>query len=53
MKYSDVAATSSAFTSFVNNGGLRIPSQSVYTVIEYAERVFKSNVCKEGHQITR
>ena len=30
---------------------LRIPSKSVFQVIEYAEQIFKTYVCKEGHQI--
>lgn len=47
------SASASAFTLFVNNGGLRIPSQSAYSVVEYAEKEFKASVCKDGHQITR
>ena len=52
MKFSEVASAS-AFTLFVNNGGLRIPSESAYLVVEYAEKEFKSSVCKDGKQITR
>ncbi|CAB4013041.1 Hypothetical predicted protein, partial [Paramuricea clavata] len=33
--------------------GLRIPSQSVYQVVEFSEKVFKAYVCKEGRTITR
>ena len=33
MNYNEAA---SAFTLFVNNGGLRIPSQSVYKIVEFA-----------------
>ncbi len=46
------AAAASAFTLFVNNGGLKIPSKSVFQIIEYAELVFKRNVCKEGNSIS-
>ena len=52
MNYSDVTSAS-AFTVFVNNGGLKIPSRSVYLVVEYAEKVFKCRVCKDGDQISR
>lgn len=52
IKYSEIASAS-AFTLFVNNGGLRIPSQSEHSVVEYAEKEFKASVCKDGHQITR
>ena len=51
MKYNEVASAS-AFTLFVNNGGLRVPSQSVYSVVEYAEKLFKANVCQQGQKIT-
>ena len=51
MKYNEVASAS-AFTLFVNNGGLRVPSQSVYSVVEYTEKVFKANVCQQGQKIT-
>ena len=50
VRYNEVAAASS-FTLFVNKGGLRIPSKSVFQVIEHAEQIFKAYVCKEGHQI--
>lgn len=46
------AAAASAFTLFVNNGGLKIPSKSVFQIIEYAELVFKRNVCKAGNSIS-
>ncbi len=46
------AAAASAFTLFVNNGGLKIPSKSVFQIIEYAELVFKRNICKEGNSIS-
>jgi hypothetical protein len=46
------AAAASAFTLFVNNGGLKIPSKSVFQIIEYAELVFKRNVCKKGNSIS-
>jgi hypothetical protein len=35
----------------VNNGGLKIPSKSVFQIIEHAELVFKRNVWKEGNCI--
>ena len=35
------------FTSFVDNGGLTIPSPSVFKVVACAEKVFKVHVCKE------
>ena len=52
VKFSEVASAS-AFTLFVNKGGLRIPSESVYLVVEYTEKEFKASVCKDGKQITR
>jgi hypothetical protein len=45
------APTASAFTLFVNRGGLTIPSQSVYTVVKYAEHIFKAFVVKDGKHI--
>ena len=39
-----------AFTSFINNGGLTIPSQSVYKVVACAEKVFKATVCKGNYR---
>jgi len=36
-----------AFTTFVKNGGLRIPSKSVCKIVAYAEHVFKVYVCKD------
>lgn len=47
--YSDPPA--SAFTQFVNRGGLTNPSKSVFTVLMYAEHVFKAIVSKDGKQI--
>ena len=35
-----------AFTLFVNNGGLRIPSKSVVKTIEQCEHIFKQYVCQ-------
>ena len=35
-----------AFTAFVNNGGLKIPSESVYKFVAYAEHVFKVYICR-------
>ena len=42
----------SAYTQFVNKGGLTIPSASVFDVIKYAEIVFKACVSKDGRQIS-
>jgi hypothetical protein len=44
-------SSASAFTLFVNNGGLRIPSKSVYTTIEHCEHIFKLYVCQKGNSI--
>ncbi|CAB3983915.1 Hypothetical predicted protein [Paramuricea clavata] len=52
MGYNEVSTTS-VFTLFINKSGLRIPSQSVYQVVEFSEKVFKAYVCKEGRTITR
>ena len=41
------AASASAFTLFINKGGLRIPSKLVFETIEYSEHVFKAYVCKK------
>ncbi len=47
------AGKASSFTNFVNNGGLHIPSTSVYRTVEYCEHLFKAKVTgKDGHQIT-
>jgi hypothetical protein len=43
--------SASAFTHFVNRGGLQIPSKLVYLVLKYAEQVFKACVSKDGNQI--
>ena len=51
VRYDEVAAAS-AFTLFVNKGGLRIPSKSVFQILVYAEQVFKAYVCKDGNQIS-
>lgn len=42
----------SAYTQFVNKGGLTMPSPSVFSVVKYAEIVFKACVCKDGRQIS-
>ncbi|CAB4023856.1 Hypothetical predicted protein, partial [Paramuricea clavata] len=49
-QHSDTPAAS-AFTLFVNRGGLTIPSQSVYAVVKYAEHIFKAFVVKDGKHI--
>jgi hypothetical protein len=48
--YSQVSSAS-AFTLFVNNGGLRIPSKSVYTTIEHCEHIFKLYVFQKSNGI--
>ena len=48
--YSQVSSAS-AFTLFINNGGLRIPSMSVYTTVEHCEHIFKLYVCQKGNSI--
>ena len=39
-----------AFTSFINNGGLTIPSVSTFRIVKCAEKVFKLHVCKEDYK---
>ena len=51
MRYAKIAAAS-AFTLFINKGGLPIPSHSVFHVLEYAEQIFKAYVCKDGNEIS-
>ena len=48
----DEVARASAFTLFINNGELTIPSQSVFLILEYAEAVFRACVSKSGNEIT-
>lgn len=47
------AGTAASFTTFINRGGLQIPSTSVFRIIEYCERVFKSTAISkiDGQQI--
>ena len=52
MRYSKIASAA-AFTLFVNNGGLKIPSQSVYSVVEYSEKIFKQKVLNNTNKTTR
>lgn len=49
--YSEVSSAS-AFTLFINNGGLHIPSKSVFTTIEQCEHIFKRYVCQKGNSIS-
>ena len=51
MNYNNMVAAT-AFTLFVNNGGLRIPSQSVYSIIDYSEKLFKERVANTDTGIT-
>ena len=47
------AGMPSAFTTFVNNGGLQIPSTSVFRILEYCEHLFKATVTgKDGNLIS-
>ena len=47
------AGMASAFTTFVNNGGLQIPSTSVFRIVEYCEHLFKATVTgKDGNLIS-
>ncbi len=48
--YSEVYSAT-AFTLLINNGGLRIPSKSVFTTIELCEHIFKLYVCQKGNSI--
>ena len=51
-KYHQVRKAS-AFTHFINNGGLKIPSTSVYRTVEYSEHVFKAMVSgRDGNEIS-
>ena len=47
--YNDVCNKSHGATAFafVNNGGLKIMSASLYKIVEYAEHVVKFHVCKD------
>ena len=49
----DEVSSASAFTLFVNNGGLRVPSKSVFSIIEQCEHVFKQYVCQNGISSTK
>lgn len=44
----DEVSSASAFTLFVNNGGLKIPSKSVFRTIERCEHIFKQSVIEKG-----
>jgi hypothetical protein len=47
------AGKASSFTTFVNKGGLQIPSTSLFRTVEYYEHVFKATVTgKDGKQIS-
>ena len=48
------AGKASSFTTFVNKGGLQIPSTSVFRTVEYCEHVFKVTVTgKDGKSAVR
>ena len=40
----------SSFTTFVNKGGLQIPSTSVFRTIQYCEHIFRSTITGENSQ---
>ena len=42
----------SAYTQFVNKGRLTMPSVLAFSVVRYAENVFKAYVCKDRRQIS-
>jgi hypothetical protein len=44
------AGKASSFTSFINQGGLQIPSGSVFQIIQYCEHLFKAAVCSKDLQ---
>ena len=44
----DEVSSASAFTLFVNNGALKIPSKSVFRTIERCEHIFKQSVVEKG-----
>ncbi len=47
------AGKASSFTTFINKGGLQIPSTSVFRTVEYCEHVFKATVTgKDGKLIS-
>jgi len=47
------AGKASAFTTYINNGGLQIPSTSVFRTVEYCEHLFKAMVTgKDGNLIS-
>ena len=47
------AGKTSSFTTFINKGGLQIPSTSVFRTVEYCEHVFKATVTgKDGKLIS-
>ena len=44
------AGKAASFTTFVNNGGLQIPSTSVYRTVEFCEHVFRATVTGDDGQ---
>ena len=40
----------SSFTTFVNKGGLQIPSTSVFRTVQYCEHIFRSTITGENSQ---
>ena len=52
MRYSEIASAA-AFTLFINNGGLKIPSQSVYHVVEHSKKIFKQKLLNNIIKTTR
>eukprot|EP00794_Sanderia_malayensis_P008358 gene8358-9258_t len=51
--YNEVSGPA-AFTAFVNNGGLAIPSESIFKVLQCCKKLFWEHVCKEKYaEITK
>eukprot|EP00794_Sanderia_malayensis_P013460 gene13460-14847_t len=51
--YNEVSGPA-AFTAFVNNGELAIPSESIFKIIQCCEELFREHVCKEKYaEITK
>ncbi len=40
----------SSFTTFVNKGGLQVPSTSVFRTVQYCEHIFRSTITGENSQ---
>eukprot|EP00794_Sanderia_malayensis_P003870 gene3870-4413_t len=49
--YNEVSGPA-AFMAFVNNGGLIIPSEPVFKIVQCCEKLFRGHVCKENSSTT-